>query len=46
MANLEQSGRQPTNAWSADITKIKEVPVLEGIYSERRYVCVITYQNF
>ena len=30
LADLEQSRSQPPDAWSADITKIKEVPVLQS----------------
>ena len=45
LANLEQFGSQPPDAWSADISKIKEVLVLEGIFSEPTYVCVLTYQS-
>ena len=39
LANLEQSRSQPQDAWSADISKIKEVLVLEDIFSELAYVC-------
>ena len=41
-----QSGSQPPDAWSDDIRKIKEVLVLEGIFSKPIYVCVLTYQSW
>ena len=44
MANLEQSRIRNPDRWSADISKIKEVLVLKGIFSGIKSVCVITYQ--
>ena len=44
MANLEQSRVRTPDAWSADISKIKEILVLKGIFSEIKSVCVLTYQ--
>ena len=46
MANLEQSRIRTPDAWSADISKIKEVLVLKGIFSGIKSVCVFTYLNF
>ena len=43
MVNLEQSGIRTPDAWSAEISKIKEVPVLKGMFSETALVCVCTY---
>ena len=44
MANLEQSRVRTPDAWSVDISKIKEILVLKGIFSEIKSVCVLTYQ--
>ena len=44
MANLEESGLRTLDAWPADISKIKEVLMLKGIFSEIKYVCVLSYQ--
>ena len=32
------------DAWSADISKIKEVQILKEIFSESTYVCLLAYQ--
>ena len=44
MADLKQSRIRTPDAWSADISKIKEVLALKGIFSEIKSVCVLTYQ--
>ena len=45
LANFGQPGSQPPDAWSADISKIKDVLVLDGIFSEPTYVWVLKYQS-
>ena len=45
MANLEQFRSRISDAWSAEIGKIKEVLVLKGTFSETTYVCVFKYHS-
>ena len=45
MANLEQSGSCASDAWYADISKIKKLLVLKAKYSETTYMCVLIHQS-
>ena len=45
MANLERFRSRISDAWSAEIDKIKEVLVLKGIFSKTTYVCVFKYHS-
>ena len=45
MANLEQFRNQISDAWSAEINKIKKVLVLKGTFSETTYVWVPKYHS-
>ena len=46
MVNLEQFRSRISDAWSAEIDKIKEVLVLiKGTFSETTYVCVLKYHR-
>ena len=44
-ANLEQFRSRISDAWSAEIDKIKEGLVLKGIFSKTTYVCVFKYHS-
>ena len=45
MANLERFRSRISDAWSAEIDKIKEGLVLKGIFSKTTYVCVFKYHS-
>ena len=45
MSNLEQFRSRISDAWSAEIDKIKEGLVLKGIFSKTTYVCVFKYHS-
>ena len=45
MSNLEQFRSRISDAWSAEIDKIKEVLVLKGTFSETTYVFVFKHHS-
>ena len=45
MANLERFRSRISDAWSAEIDKIKEFLVLKGTFSETTYVYILKYHS-